>query len=136
PAFCDPSLVSCRRCSPSHYTRHATPTSPPFFDSTATATTGIYTLSLHDALPIFPPVLGSRSHDVLSGLGPPPLAEGDLLRVGPADRKSTRLNSSHVKISYAVFCLKKKNANDKDSEITTINITSKTVRHDRSQMNI
>src|SRR5436309_8817907 len=64
-----------------------------------TAATEIYTLSLHDALPIFtpgplPPVVPLRG----------PIAP---LRVA-TDRKSTRLNSSHVKISYAVFCLKKK----------------------------
>src|ERR1035438_10563358 len=62
-----------------------------------TATTEIYTLSLHDALPICPQ-LDRRQ------LGGP--AE----RGTPAcrDRKSTRLNSSHLGISYAVFCLKKK----------------------------
>src|SRR5437773_10010705 len=62
-------------------------------------TTVIYTLSLHDALPIWPPLLplrllGSASH---APVGVPSL-----------DRKSTRLNSSHITISYAVFCLKKK----------------------------
>src|SRR5437763_16938933 len=72
-----------------------------FFFFNDTATTEIYTLSLHDALPIFrrpaPAQWGSRG-----GLG---RAEQD----GPtADRKSTRLNSSHRCISYAVFCLKKK----------------------------
>src|SRR5437762_14164834 len=75
-------------------------------------TTQIYTLSLHDALPIFgealaPPVVQrghARQEARLLLLG----AEGDDHR--PADRKSTRLNSSHRCISYAVFCLKKKNA--------------------------
>src|SRR5438874_7823280 len=79
-----------------------------FFFFNDTATTEIYTLSLHDALPIYRAV------------------EGQPLATGPsaiclissvifieqirqmADRKSTRLNSSHVEISYAVFCLKKK----------------------------
>src|SRR5690606_42019166 len=94
-----------------------------------TATTEIYTLSLHDALPI--------SAVAVAGRGPPrPRRVPDRARVGGAggqpavrrgrrdrqhrqagrgparrgggDRKSTRLNSSHVKISYAVFCLKKK----------------------------
>src|SRR2546430_5363146 len=74
-----------------------------FFFFNDTATTEIYTLSLHDALPIF-------------------LVESPLSRLQPAcgclrytpklrrtrDRKSTRLNSSHSQISYAVFCLKKK----------------------------
>src|SRR2546427_2225813 len=77
-----------------------------FFFFNDTATTEIYTLSLHDALPI-------------SGRPPSPCARvarmGDLAagRARPAappglDRKSTRLNSSHSQISYAVFCLKKK----------------------------
>src|SRR5690606_42046171 len=78
----------------------------------ATATTEIYTLSLHDALPICRRAGGGAEH-----AADRPVGRGDqlgaelqhavLLLVG--DRKSTRLNSSHVKISYAVFCLKKKN---------------------------
>src|SRR5450432_4675191 len=68
-----------------------------FFFFNDTATTEIYTLSLHDALPIWsgpawapmPPC--SSDYDTQDG-----------------DRKSTRLNSSHDQISYAVFCLKKK----------------------------
>src|SRR2546430_8074191 len=95
-----------------------------FFFFNDTATTEIYTLSLHDALPI------SRRH-----LRRPGSQRGDLRRHAPqrlakrrrrplpegrehrraarpslqgADRKSTRLNSSHSQISYAVFCLKKK----------------------------
>src|SRR6266536_5995612 len=75
-----------------------------FFFFNDTATTEIYTLSLHDALPIFSRerrgvllrlVLEDREY-----LGPQ-LVLGE-------DRKSTRLNSSHERISYAVFCLKKK----------------------------
>src|ERR1039458_7960945 len=69
-----------------------------FFNDTAT--TEIYTLSLHDALPICGPGL---QH--LAGIRGRPGA--DHAR-GNADRKSTRLNSSHLGISYAVFCLKKK----------------------------
>src|SRR2546430_12542544 len=72
-----------------------------FFFFNDTATTEIYTLSLHDALPIYVhhaktlgPLVFDRNHL------PPPGAG--------ADRKSTRLNSSHSQISYAVFCLKKK----------------------------
>src|SRR5690349_24511123 len=74
-----------------------------FFFFNDTATTEIYTLSLHDALPILPgPSFGrDRVHDQgRSGAG------RRLPSLG--DRKSTRLNSSHVEISYAVFCLKKK----------------------------
>src|SRR5215208_7327058 len=67
-----------------------------FFFFNDTATTEIYTLSLHDALPISPtwprPVRCPHRSTTRSG----------------GDRKSTRLNSSHVAISYAVFCLKKK----------------------------
>src|SRR5438067_8059569 len=76
-----------------------------FFFFNDTATTEIYTLSLHDALPIFYCIyfnillvckITSLPFFILSLLN-------DCL-----DRKSTRLNSSHVSISYAVFCLKKK----------------------------
>src|SRR5438034_2241442 len=71
-----------------------------FFFFNDTATTEIYTLSLHDALPI------SRGSGIRSTRTSPPPAR----RASPAssDRKSTRLNSSHTVISYAVFCLKKK----------------------------
>src|SRR2546426_8296050 len=83
-----------------------------FFFFNDTATTEIYTLSLHDALPIYQLDVatlvdfrqvwkdGGQSSDWPSG--------------APAvDRKSTRLNSSHLVISYAVFCLKKKNRSTK-----------------------
>src|SRR5438128_8485469 len=78
-----------------------------------TATTEIYTLSLHDALPIFEaePVQGhgqQRDRDLLAG-GEQHVHLSRIGRVRDAgDRKSTRLNSSHGSISYAVFCLKKK----------------------------
>src|SRR5256885_9596998 len=77
-----------------------------------TATTEIYTLSLHDALPISDVLQGAcdRIDQVL-------LADRGGHRWGVfliGDRKSTRLNSSHLVISYAVFCLKKK----KDSPYT------------------
>src|SRR5256885_8709453 len=72
-----------------------------FFFFNDTATTEIYTLSLHDALPISPRAPGRRPR--LPAPGP---ARDDPLG---GDRKSTRLNSSHLVISYAVFCLKKKN---------------------------
>src|SRR2546421_8924779 len=63
-----------------------------FFNDTAT--TEIYTLSLHDALPIL-----NSSHKQKTGIR-------DLIVTGVQDRKSTRLNSSHDQISYAVFCLR------------------------------
>src|SRR5437879_10318928 len=69
------------------------------------ATTEIYTLSLHDALPIFPG-MASSSRDSRA-----PVAFMASSEVPGADRKSTRLNSSHRCISYAVFCLKKKKNN-------------------------
>src|SRR2546427_11392981 len=83
-----------------------------FFNDTAT--TEIYTLSLHDALPI----LDRISAPVTGGMTPRPVAATEgcqqvhqppYLRLHVQDRKSTRLNSSHSQISYAVFCLKKKN---------------------------
>src|SRR5436309_10380030 len=67
----------------------------------ATSTNEIYTLSLHDALPICHPDEGDWASDAINIIL-------DAIPAGPPDRKSTRLNSSHVKISYAVFCLKKK----------------------------
>src|SRR5687768_17904529 len=96
-----------------------------YFPFTDTAPSEIYTLSLHDALPI-----SGRRLDAIScaqgplqpplprvqavGPRPDPVAEHARLHlarrgvVAYADRKSTRLNSSHGYISYAVFCLKKK----------------------------
>src|SRR5256885_10670159 len=83
-----------------------------FFFFNDTATTEIYTLSLHDALPISQrrgERCGHRgdqqaAHEVLSTPATGALTRG----VSAPDRKSTRLNSSHLVISYAVFCLKKK----------------------------
>src|SRR5256885_7291898 len=85
-----------------------------FFFFNDTATTEIYTLSLHDALPIFPYHLGTAPQSVRNprqcyysgGEGWRAEARQPL----DLDRKSTRLNSSHLVISYAVFCLKKKQA--------------------------
>src|SRR5437773_9716847 len=83
-----------------------------FFFFNDTATTEIYTLSLHDALPIFG---NDTAFAVLLGnndgsFRPPTIfAQGALA----TDRKSTRLNSSHITISYAVFCLKKKKQHQK-----------------------
>src|SRR2546422_11776342 len=78
-----------------------------FFFFNDTATTEIYTLSLHDALPISALRRGSRAGPRRAGRR---LHARRKTRVSsPAlDRKSTRLNSSHGYISYAVFCLKKK----------------------------
>src|SRR2546421_7306025 len=105
-----------------------------FFFFNDTATTEIYTLSLHDALPICgsPRILAAndlarqREGDHAADAGRRVLADSrspgsPLSNLSPAgwlrapesprrtDRKSTRLNSSHDQISYAVFCLKKKN---------------------------
>src|SRR6266487_940984 len=68
------------------------------------ATTEIYTLSLHDALPIQTPGKG-QIRALLTVAGNPVVSTPNS---GRLDRKSTRLNSSHPSISYAVFCLKKK----------------------------
>src|SRR3712207_7777311 len=90
-----------------------------FFFFNDTATTEIYTLSLHDALPIYgqaPELPGPGRFWVAPDahvIGRVRLGAdvgvwfGAVLR-GDGDRKSTRLNSSHANISYAVFCLKKK----------------------------
>src|SRR5215218_5163933 len=85
---------------------HAACTRPPNGDRTfffhATATTEIYTLSLHDALPIFPARLEVDAVRTGAAVG-----QGvDDGGAPPSDRKSTRLNSSHTVSSYAVFCLK------------------------------
>src|SRR5688572_32176266 len=81
-----------------------------FFNDTAT--TEIYTLSLHDALPISADAAASRCGEAVgaSSICMPaskPVSPDGVTGV-PVDRKSTRLNSSHSQISYAVFCLKKK----------------------------
>src|SRR5436190_9459588 len=91
-----------------------------FFFFNDTATTELYTLSLHDALPI-----SLESFEHLSR--PAPRLENAASRLyerqkdcflAREDRKSTRLNSSHTVISYAVFCLKKK------KKIDALNLTS------------
>src|SRR2546430_13483771 len=78
-----------------------------FFFFNDTATTEIYTLSLHDALPISWQAQQWRHLDV----SPARQSARQNGPAGPRDRKSTRLNSSHSQISYAVFCLKKKKQN-------------------------
>src|SRR3712207_8859587 len=79
-----------------------------FFFFNDTATTEIYTLSLHDALPIYPHIV--TIHD-FGKAGPFYYLLMELVEGVNLDRKSTRLNSSHANISYAVFCLKKKKKN-------------------------
>src|SRR5439155_25642958 len=78
-----------------------------FFFFNDTATTEIYTLSLHDALPILASSSGSHSQ-TSHAWRKTDWANSSAVACGSSDRKSTRLNSSHVAISYAVFCLKKK----------------------------
>src|SRR3712207_8281367 len=91
-----------------------------FFNDTAT--TEIYTLSLHDALPISRTAVGTspacscnrvvtcdrKVRSSQSCTAPPTTCRPSGIRPSAEDRKSTRLNSSHANISYAVFCLKKK----------------------------
>src|SRR2546422_4650959 len=82
-----------------------------FFFFNDTATTEIYTLSLHDALPICTGSGKTTLLNVLSSFIPPTervVTIEDPCELQMRDRKSTRLNSSHGYISYAVFCLKKK----------------------------
>src|SRR3712207_6979368 len=87
-----------------------------FFFFNDTATTEIYTLSLHDALPIFSPsgIRWAASASRRMWPEPPSFWRRTRQPGSPepyclsTDRKSTRLNSSHANISYAVFCLKKK----------------------------
>src|SRR3712207_9312045 len=96
-----------------------------FFFFNDTATTEIYTLSLHDALPIYVrhPRRASADRASAGSEGVRPRCRGrghpgqHRARTRPGDRKSTRLNSSHANISYAVFCLKKKK--NKKSSTTT-----------------
>src|SRR3712207_7040631 len=86
-----------------------------FFFFNDTATTEIYTLSLHDALPIFPLPNATAGREAVVAreavTGGRAMSEAPSARLDSRvskDRKSTRLNSSHANISYAVFCLKKK----------------------------
>src|SRR3989337_4162966 len=77
-----------------------------FFCFNDTATTEIYTLSLHDALPILPLPTSPSSRRCMGWAHP------RSSRI--SDRKSTRLNSSHGSISYAVFCLKQQKCIERD----------------------
>src|SRR5699024_12879003 len=115
--------------------RYLPPSTSPFLLVAAPPPTAIYTLSLHDALPIcttavvFSVVslvalrftLPGRERSDAAESPSAPAASRHTGRAGTRvllalDRKSTRLNSSHVSISYAVFCLKKK----KHTENTTM----------------
>src|SRR5256885_8895115 len=94
-----------------------------FFFFNDTATTEIYTLSLHDALPIWKSCLRRNfQKDAASDAFQAAGAERRRMNLAVLqDRKSTRLNSSHLVISYAVFCLKKK----KKKKIKHENMTNK-----------
>src|SRR2546422_4909673 len=107
-----------------------------FFFFNDTATTEIYTLSLHDALPISqfggpPPgrrhlTAGEGRSDACGSVrGEPGRDRQRRLRLCLEDRKSTRLNSSHGYISYAVFCLKKKKTQKRHSR----KLPAHTVQH-------
>src|SRR2546426_7629064 len=99
-----------------------------FFFFNDTATTEIYTLSLHDALPILAagdlerelaesaPALEDLEAARHAGQAQAPPHEVGMTR----DRKSTRLNSSHLVISYAVFCLKKKKTRENERQLSAV----------------
>src|SRR5436190_13273520 len=97
-----------------------------FFFFNDTATTEIYTLSLHDALPICPrsrtvrPASASRAAGRRAGRCRD--RGSGRRRSGAQDRKSTRLNSSHTVISYAVFCLKKKKKTNNDADVALLRL--------------
>src|SRR5690242_21426557 len=107
-----------------------------FFFFNDSAPTEIYTLSLHYALPISLPRHGSvtsgrpwetcapatdggHGSSAAFAISAARSGPGGTLSPGP-DRKSTRLNSSHMSISYAVFCLKKKKQQQKDTTFNEI----------------
>src|SRR3712207_7777508 len=101
-----------------------------FFFFNDTATTEIYTLSLHDALPIWrwssrrgrrcPRRARRARHPATPSASSSPCCAA-------ADRKSTRLNSSHANISYAVFCLKKKKNNNNNTSAAVFCLPQKRV---------
>src|SRR5215468_3419955 len=100
PHRCNYYMLSQPHINPVLNTLHA-PTQDSFVFND-TATTEIYTLSLHDALPISP--RPKRSPSVKASAF---IAKNGVPPDSTEDRKSTRLNSSHITTSYAVFCLKK-----------------------------
>src|SRR3989442_10746245 len=96
-----------------------------FFFFNDTATTEIYTLSLHDALPICLCPSRRGLHAGLQSREPDLFLLADQLALHGLtglDRKSTRLNSSHVRISYAVFCLKKKKTQHCQTYVNTVQL--------------
>src|SRR2546430_8261469 len=105
-----------------------------FFFFNDTATTEIYTLSLHDALPISvrlvfeitPTFLDAarKAPPVIPDSTPNKRLPGRATTPRKGDRKSTRLNSSHSQISYAVFCLKKKKKKKRTLHQTTDTTTT------------
>ena len=113
-----------------------------FFNDTAT--TEIYTLSLHDALPIYlvsaaehfdsntfvKDVYHSTTYECIDVEAESLTGKQQINFSGMSDRKSTRLNSSHTVISYAVFCLKKKKKKKKKRRREE---KEKTKRHDNEQ---
>src|SRR2546430_9315612 len=86
-----------------------------FFFFNDTATTEIYTLSLHDALPISRDAPARSTFPQCAFESRAWCPPGGPWASNPTDRKSTRLNSSHSQISYAVFCLKKKKKSHQES---------------------
>src|SRR2546430_9100229 len=104
-----------------------------FFFFNDTATTEIYTLSLHDALPISFPETAGPSKDLSAQCSLAVPRANLKFQAWPApelDRKSTRLNSSHSQISYAVFCLKKKKKQpDSSRSVTRAHLYATTYPH-------
>src|SRR5947207_8373465 len=99
-----------------------------FFFFNDTATTEIYTLSLHDALPI----CGTNGNVATVPVWPPASVPCATTMSQPAsDRKSTRLNSSHTVISYAVFCLKKKKNKKKTTKQSQKTESANADQHER-----
>src|SRR5947208_7704877 len=98
-----------------------------FFFFNDTATTEIYTLSLHDALPI------SRLEPRHRHLGNAGDFHGGDFLPAERDRKSTRLNSSHQIISYAVFCLKKKKTYNNPRQRNDTSAHGKSVRRTKHE---
>src|SRR5207249_11599649 len=117
PTLCCVYVTASTYRSPTHFLLHLYHSSLfTLFFFTHTAPTEIYTLSLHDALPISPRTAASttctsRTSATCGACSWTPS------RVSWRDRKSTRLNSSHVSISYAVFCLKKKKKKNHENSI-------------------
>src|SRR2546430_12362777 len=105
-----------------------------FFNDTAT--TEIYTLSLHDALPIYSATAAKLPiiHDCAAGIHDVQVRNRGTIggSIAEADRKSTRLNSSHSQISYALFCLTKKNTKPSATSSLRLLEPSVSCRHDHT----